>query len=286
MNHPSEMALHQYLEDAINGKTSMSAKTIAGIKKDIGEALNRQFGKKTKRRKFQLRMSNVGRPSCQLWFEKNSPEKADPLPTTFVMNMMLGDIVEAVFKGLMKEAKIDFQNSEKVSLDVADTKVSGTYDLVLNDAVDDIKSASDWSYRNKFESYDTLAKEDPFGYVGQLAGYAKASGKKAGGWWVVNKANGQFKYVPASSIDVDEEVKKLEANVNVVKSNVFKRCFESVEETFRGKATGNRILNITCSFCRYKNSCWENLQELPSLLSKAKEPKIVSYVSIGKENVA
>ena len=286
MKHPSEMALHQYLEDAINGKTSMSASTITSIKKDIGEALKRQFGKKTKRRKFQLRMSNVGRPSCQLWFEKNSPEKADPLPTTFVMNMMLGDIVEAVFKGLMKEAKIDFQNSDKVSLDVADTKVSGTYDLVLNDAVDDIKSASDWSYRNKFESYDTLAKEDPFGYVGQLAGYAKASGKKAGGWWVVNKANGQFKYVPASSIDVDEEVKKLEANVDVVKSNVFKRCFESVEETFRGKATGNRILNITCSFCRYKNSCWENLQELPSLLSKAKEPKIVSYVSIGKENVA
>ena len=280
------MALHQYLEDAINGKTSMSAKTIAGIKKDIGEALNRQFGKKTKRREFQLRMSNVGRPSCQLWFEKNMPDYADPLPTTFVMNMMLGDIVEAVFKGLMKEAKVKFKDSDKVSLDLGETKVSGTYDLILDDAVDDIKSASDWSYRNKFESYDTLAEEDPFGYVGQLAGYAKASGKKAGGWWVVNKANGQFKYVPASNIDVDEEVKKLKTNVNVVKSNVFKRCFESVEETFRGKATGNRVLGTTCSFCRYKNSCWENLQELPSLLSKAKEPKIVSYVSIGKENVA
>ena len=286
MNHPSEIALHQYLEDATNGKTSMSTKTITGIKKDIGEALKRQFGKKTKRREFQLRMSNVGRPSCQLWFEKNSPEKADPLPTTFVMNMMLGDIVEAVFKGLMKEAKVKFKDSDKVSLDLGETKVSGTYDLILDDAVDDIKSASDWSYRNKFESYDTLAEEDPFGYVGQLAGYAKASGKKAGGWWVVNKANGQFKYVPASNIDVDEEVKKLKTNVNVVKSNVFKRCFESVEETFRGKATGNRVLGITCSFCRYKNSCWENLQELPSLLSKAKEPKIVSYVSIGKENVA
>ena len=286
MNHPSEIALHQYLEDATNGKTSMSAKTIAGIKKDIGEALNRQFGKKSKRREFQLRMSNVGRPSCQLWFEKNMPDYADPLPTTFVMNMMIGDIVEAVFKGLMKEAKVKFKDSDKVSLDLGETKVSGTYDLILDDAVDDIKSASDWSYRNKFESYDTLAEEDPFGYVGQLAGYAKASGKKAGGWWVVNKTNGQFKYVPASSIDVDEEVKKLETNVNVVKSNEFKRCFESVEETFRGKATGNRVLGTTCSFCRYKNSCWENLQELPSLLSKAKEPKIVSYVSIGKENVA
>ena len=286
MKHPSEIALHQYLEDATNGKSSMSAKTIAGIKKDIGEALKRQFGSRTKRRKFQLRMSNVGRPSCQLWFEKNQPEKSDPLPTTFVMNMMLGDIVEAVFKGLMKEAKIKFEDSDKVYLNVADEKVSGTYDLVLDDAVDDIKSASDWSYRNKFESFDTLSADDAFGYVGQLAGYAKALGKKAGGWWVVNKANGSFKYVPAENIDVDNEVKKLEENVKVVKSNVFKRCYESEEETFRGKPTGNRVLSKTCSFCRYKHSCWENLQELPSLLSKAKEPKIVSYVSIRKEQVA
>ena len=286
MKHPSEIALHQYLDDATNGKSSMSAKTIAGIKKDIGEALKRQFGSRTKRRKFQLRMSNVGRPSCQLWFEKNQPEKSDPLPTTFVMNMMLGDIVEAVFKGLMKEAKIKFEDSDKVYLNVADEKVSGTYDLVLDDAVDDIKSASDWSYRNKFESFDTLSADDAFGYVGQLAGYAKALGKKAGGWWVVNKANGSFKYVPAENIDVDNEVKKLEENVKVVKSNVFKRCYESEEETFRGKPTGNRVLSKTCSFCRYKHSCWENLQELPSLLSKAKDPKIVSYVSIRKEQVA
>ena len=286
MKHPSEIALHQYLDDATNGKSSMSAKTIAGIKKDIGEALKRQFGSRTKRRKFQLRMSNVGRPSCQLWFEKNMPEKSDPLPTTFVMNMMIGDIVEAVFKGLMKEAKIKFEDSDKVYLNVADEKVSGTYDLVLDDAVDDIKSASDWSYRNKFESFDTLSADDAFGYVGQLAGYAKALGKKAGGWWVVNKANGSFKYVPAENIDVDNEVKKLEENVKVVKSNVFKRCYESEEETFRGKPTGNRVLGKTCSFCRYKHSCWENLQELPSLLSKAKEPKIVSYVSIRKEQVA
>ena len=286
MNHPSEMALHQYLEDAINGKTSMSASTIAGIKKDIGEALKRQFGKKTKRRKFNLRMSNIGRPSCHLWFEKNKPEKSDPLPTTFVMNMMLGDIVEAVFKGLMREAKIDFQNSEKVHLNVAGKKVSGTYDLVLNDAVDDIKSASDWSYRNKFESFETVSADDAFGYVGQLAGYAKAMGKKAGGWWVVNKANGSFKYIPASDLDVDKEVAKLEENVKTVTLNKFKRCYEPEEETFRGKPTGNRILGKTCSFCRYKHSCWENLQELPSLLSKAKEPKIVSYVSIGKEQIA
>jgi|TARA_R100001591_G_C4320864_1_gene175512 hypothetical protein len=286
MKHPSEIALHQYLDDATNGKSSMSAKTIAGIKKDIGEALKRQFGSRTKRRKFQLRMSNVGRPTCQLWFEKNQPEKSHPLPTTFVMNMMLGDIVEAVFKGLMREAKVKFDDSDKVFLNIGNQKVSGTYDLVLNDAVDDIKSASDWSYRNKFDSFDTVSADDAFGYVGQLAGYAKAVGKKAGGWWVVNKANGSFKYVPADNIDVDKEVAKLEENVKKVESNKFERCYDSEEETFRGKPTGNRVLSKTCSFCRYKHACWETLQELPSLVSQAKDPKIVSYVSIRKEKVA
>ena len=286
MKHPSEIALHQYLDDATNGKSSMSAKTIAGIKKDIGEALKRQFGSRTKRRNFQLRMSNVGRPTCQLWFEKNQPEKSHPLPTTFVMNMMLGDIVEAVFKGLMREAKVKFDDSDKVFLNIGNQKVSGTYDLVLNDAVDDIKSASDWSYRNKFDSFDTVSADDAFGYVGQLAGYAKAVGKKAGGWWVVNKANGSFKYVPADNIDVDKEVAKLEENVKKVESNKFERCYDSEEETFRGKPTGNRVLSKTCSFCRYKHACWETLQELPSLVSQAKDPKIVSYVSIRKEKVA
>ena len=63
-----------------------------------------------------LRMSNVGRPTCQLWFEKNEPEKALPLPTTFVMNMMLGDIVEAVFKGLLKEAGVQYEDDAKVTL--------------------------------------------------------------------------------------------------------------------------------------------------------------------------
>jgi hypothetical protein len=200
---------------------------------------------------------------------------------------MLGDIVESVFKGLLRQAGVAFEDSKKVSMELTiDSKIEGTYDIVIDDAVDDIKSASDWSYRNKFESYDTLAKEDPFGYVGQLAGYAQALKKKAGGWWVINKANGSFKYVPADGLDLEKEVNKLADNVSIVNSNEFKRCFEPVEETFRGKPTGNKILGTTCSFCRFKHSCWSTLQELPSIMSQAKEPKIVSYVKLAEEKIA
>lgn len=282
MNHPAELKLHQFMSDAVKGKTTFSEKTAKKIGADVAEAVIRQFGSGKSREDFRLRMSNIGRPTCQLWFEKNKPETALPKPTTFVMNMMLGDIVEAVFKGLLTESGVDFDDTDKVTLKVGDsndTRVSGSYDLIMGGAVDDIKSASDWSYRNKFESYNTLKKSDPFGYIGQLAGYAQASDKRAGGWWVVNKANGDFKYVPAA-IDMRKELTKLKETVEKVNENKFERCFEAVPETYRGKPSGNMVLNDNCRFCDYRFECWPNMQELPSKVSQAREPKMVAYVEL------
>ena len=278
MNHPAELALHQYMDSAVKGDSTMSETTINQVAADISDALKRQFGGGNKRGDFRIRMSNVGRPTCQLWYEKNKPEVALPFPTTFIMNMMLGDIVEAVFKGLLKEAGVRYEDSETVHLDVGDDSIRGSYDIVINDAVDDIKSASDWSYRNKFESYDTLASGDGFGYVGQLAGYAKASGKKVGGWWVVNKANGAFKYVPATGLDLEAEVQKIKDTVQTVEENKFEKCFQPVPEKFRGKETGNKVLNDGCRFCSYRFDCWPTLTEKPAVMSQAKNPPIVSYI--------
>ena len=285
MNHPAELALHQYMENAVKGKSSMADDTIKQVASDVAFALKRQFGGGSKRDKFGLRMSNVGRPTCQLWYDKNKPEAAIPLPTTFVMNMMLGDIVEAVFKAILKEAGVKYEDTDKVSLDLGDDSVSGSYDLIIDGAVDDIKSASDWSYRNKFESYDSLASGDGFGYVAQLAGYAKALGKKAGGWWVVNKANGQFKYIPATGLDIDKEISHIKNTVETVKENKFEKRFQPVPEKFRGKETGNTVLNTGCKFCSYRFDCWPSLVERPAVKSQAKNPPIVAYVKLAKEYV-
>ena len=282
MNHVAELKLHQYMTDAVNGKSVMSDEIINQVANDVKDALQRQFGGKVKRKDFTLRMSNIGRPTCQLWYEKNKPETALPKSNNFMMNMMLGDIVEAVFKGLLRGAKVDYEESDTVTLKCKDAEVSGSYDLVIDGAVDDVKSASDWSYKNKFESYDTLSSGDGFGYVGQLAGYAKASGKKVGGWWVVNKANGHFKYVPANGLNLDDEIKKIEDTIATVNTNKFERCFEPEEETFRGKPTGNTVLNTNCKFCDYRYDCWD-LTDKPAVMSKAQTPKIVSYIKLGKE---
>ncbi len=280
MNHPAELQVHQYMSDAVNGKSTMSEEVIEQVGNDVKDALRKQFGGGVKRGDFRLRMSNLGRPTCQLWFDKNKPEEASSKPNNFMMNMMLGDIVEAVFKGLLRGAGVKYEEPDNVSLDVDGTNISGTYDLVIDGAVDDVKSASGWSYDNKFIDFETLKEGDAFGYVSQLVGYAKAAKKKIGGWWVVNKANGKFKYVSAENADANYEMRKIRATVETVKHNKFARCFEAIEETFRGKPTGNKILGVSCSFCDYKKACWENLQELPSVMSKAQFPKIVNYVEL------
>jgi len=261
----------------------MSDATIARIVRDVEEAVRKQFNQDE--RKFTLRMSNIGRPLCQLWFDKNDPKAGVDMPTNFLMNMMLGDIVEAIFKGVLTEAGVDFSDGFKSTLTAGRHKIDGTHDLIMDRKVDDIKSASPWSFKNKFKDYATLKDHDSFGYIGQLAGYAKALGVDPGGWWVINKANGEFKYISAwdMKVEVDDIIDSVAKKADSLESNQFKRCFEPVEETFRKKPTGNKILGEECGWCKYRYKCWPSLKELPSLASQAKEPPIVAYVEIADE---
>ena len=283
MNHPAEIKIHRYLEDVRKAKRGMRSDTIARIVRDVQEAVEKQFNQGE--RKFTLRMSNIGRPYCQLWFDKNKPEEGIDMPANFLMNMMIGDIVEAVFKGVLTEAGVDFSDGFKSTLTVGKHKIDGTHDLIMDKRVDDIKSASPWSYNNKFKDYATLKLHDSFGYIGQLAGYSKALGVEPGGWWVVNKGTGEFKYVSAWDMTVDRQdiLNEVNEKADKLAENTFERCFEPVEETFRKKPTGNKILGEECSWCKYRYKCWPSLQELPSLASQAKEPPMVAYIEIANE---
>jgi len=282
MNHVAELSLHSFLQKALNGETIVDESIIEKVGKDVADAVRKQFSSGS-RDEFKLRMSNLGRPTCQLWYEKNDPADKTPFPTQFLVNMMLGDIVEAVFKGLLRAADVEFTDNEKVTLTLSDgTEINGEFDMILNNRVDDVKSASPWSYQHKFVDFETLAKGDTFGYVSQLVGYAVAAGKEVGGWWVINKANGEFKYVDANGVDVPAQMQKIEETVKYIQEDKpFERCFEAIPETYRKKASGNLKLGTTCGFCAYKHKCWPGLQTLPSRVSTAKELPMVDYVFIG-----
>jgi hypothetical protein len=282
MNHPAEIKVHQYLSSVQAGEATLSDEVIDQVTKDVRDALVRQFSKRDET--FRLRMSNIGRNYCQLWFDKNDPKSAIPFSTNFIINMMIGDIVEAVFKGLLVQAGVSFANGQKVTWDLgAGVSIDGTPDLIIDGKVDDVKSASPWSYENKFKDYATLADKDSFGYVAQLAGYAQAAKVEPGGWWVVNKATGQFKYVAAEGIDVNEAAENTKAIAAKLAENKFERCYEAQEETYRKKPTGNTILGRECQWCSYRYKCWPGLKEMPSLVSQAEDKPMVSYVTIDEK---
>lgn len=279
MQHPAELKVHQYLSNIQSNDTVLSDEIIEQITNDVREALKKQFSKRDD--KFRLRMSNIGRDYCKLWYDKNEPENAIPRSTNFIINMMIGDIVEAIFKGLLVQSGVKFSNGEDVSMDLgAGVTINGTPDLIMDGKVDDIKSASPWSYTNKFKDFDTLAESDSFGYVAQLGGYAKAAGVKPGGWWVINKGTGEFKYVSAGDIDTEEVAENTRALAARLAENKFERCYEPIEETYRKKPTGNLILGKECGWCDYRYKCWPGLQEMPSLVSQAEMKPMVAYVKI------
>lgn len=282
MHHPAELKIHQYLSKVRHGDSTLSDKVVEQVVEDVRAALIRQFVDK-RDNAFSYRMSNVGREYCQLWFDKNHPEAAVPHSTNFIINMMMGDIAEAVFKGLLTQAGVAYADGARVTLTAGEHTIYGTPDLITEGAVDDVKSASPWSYTNKFVDFETLNANDSFGYVGQLAGYAKAMDVEAGGWWVINKANGEFKYVPATGIDIEAEVEKIAAKGDELKANEFRRCFDAEKETYRKKETGNLILGRECGWCSYRYKCWDGLEERASLVSKAANPPMVSYVKIVKK---
>jgi hypothetical protein len=267
------------------GEATMTEAVTKQVAADVEAAMNKQFNSGP-RSEFKLRMSNIGKPKCQLWFEKNDPEDRTPFPPHFLMNMILGDIVEAVFKGLLRSSGVEFTDNANVTLKLPHgQEIKGEYDMEMDGKIDDVKSASPWSYQNKFASFDALASGDSFGYVAQLVGYATAAEKGVGGWWVVNKANGEFKYVDASEVDKEAVLEDIQGLVDYIDNDEpFERCFEPVPETFYRKPTGNIVLPSACKFCSFKHKCHPTLQTQPSRASKAKNPQDVDYVFIGDQN--
>lgn len=251
---------------------------------EAGEALKGALRKQLSPRdsEFGLRMSNVGRPLCQLQMQA-SGAKGTRKPYNFANIMMIGDCVEIITDLMMKIANVNVTGrSDKVELQVDGTIIKGTDDVTIDHKVYDIKSASPWSFSNKWsQGYEYLKYHDDFGYVSQLHGYASAKGQEPGGWIVVCKSTGAVKVVECDA-SVDERraiTERIKTSVNsIVADAPFERCFEPVDDKWRGKPTGRKRLGKTCEFCDYKAQCWPNAVFKAHPDSEAKNPPQYWYL--------
>ena len=268
--------------DAVSngGGVEVREEWIEQAGEEFKAALRKQFSPQP--RDFTLRMSNIGRPLCQLQMQKAGAEESRK-PYNHVVRMLIGDAVEAVMRLVLKAADVPVtSDGDKVSLDVDGHEINGESDLDIDGAVYDVKSASPWAFKNKWKKgFEALQQEDDFGYIGQLYGYADAQNKRAGGWVVIDKSSGEICVVSAEASE--EHLKEVrERRRRVVKAitedEPFERCFQPFTETYYGKPTGGKRLPKACTFCSFLGSCWPTARLLPQPGSRAKTPPNHWYV--------
>jgi hypothetical protein len=205
------------------------------------------------------------------------------------MRNTFGDLIEALSIFVLKSAGVKIEDEQKsVKYKFNGSAIEGRYDVKINKKIWDIKSASPYSFKNKFGEaggFETVVKDDAFGYVSQGYLYSESEKLPFGGWIVINKSTGEWVVCETPLLDDEYKVNAIQtakSNIHSLKKKKpFKRCYDEIEETFRTKKTGNKVLGMTCSFCSYKLPCWgSKLQLLPQQQSQGKNPKWVWYTEV------
>jgi len=282
------LKVQKYLDNVSKNPVQLDKQLVQEFGEACKNALLKQF-EEVRRDKFEVRMSNAGRPLCQLQMEAKGI-KGEGQPYNVKMRNTFGDIIEALAIFVMKSSGIEVTNEQKkVKYNFNGDSIEGRQDVEIDGKIWDIKSASPYSFEKKFgESggFNEVVREDSFGYASQGFLYGESQGKDFGGWIAINKSTGEW-VVCETPPAVDEYKKKAlksaEDNFKSLKEGKpFKRCYDDVAETFRSKPTGNRVLGFVCSYCPYKLPCWgrDKLQLLPQQQSKGKNPKWVWYTSV------
>jgi len=279
--------VQKYLDNVSKGPTQVDKKLVEEFGEACKNALLKQFTE-GRRSKFEPRMSNIGRPLCQLQMEAKGI-KGEGQPYNVKMRNTFGDLIEALALFVMKSAGVVVENEQKkVVYKFGENKIEGRQDVEINKKIWDIKSASPYSFEKKFGEeggFNEVVKDDTFGYASQGFLYSEGQGKDFGGWIAINKSTGEWTVCETPALH-DEYKKvaldKAKENFKALQDGVpFKRNYEAVEETFRSKPTGNKVLGFACSFCPYKLPCWgSKLQLLPQQQSKGKNPKWVWYTEV------
>lgn len=213
-----------------------------------------RFLKKSRIKKPSLRMSNIGKPDRQLWFELHSDglEEKTREPNMY-LKFLIGDIAELV---LLSLAQLAGHKVESLQEEVQIEGVTGHMDAVIDDVVTDVKSASGYSFETKFNK-GGLKDHDYYGYIDQVSGYNNALKKDNGAAFLAydkESANTCLLKIP------QEDIRDTKTRIRHLRDLLEKdtppenKCYKP----FVNKK-GSLELNRLCSWCPFKFKCWENL---------------------------
>jgi hypothetical protein len=252
-------------------------KTGEGYTKEIADWVGEQTSKSLLRQmtprtqtNSNLRMSNLGKPDRQLWYETRTTRqlekvygkvfKTEPMLPSTLNKFIFGDLTEAHIVGLVMASghKVEgYQQGCEIN------GIKGSLDLIIDGMLFDIKSASTRAFE-KFKN-NGLIDNDPFSYLSQLSSYLYSvkddpvvKHKDKAAFLAFDK---QFGHIAVDVYDFSEWLQNKETEVEYKKSvvnsdTVPERCYTDVPHN----KSGNMRLDTQCSYCQFKKLCWPDLR--------------------------
>jgi len=239
--------IYENLKPLCNGESlDISEEEIDKFGEDMKNVL-RHWARPTARdSSFKLRMSNVGKPSRQLWYD-NKSEKSSSLSPSTMIKFFYGHILEEVVLLLARLSGHDVTDEQK---EVEINGVKGHIDCKIDGEVVDVKTASSFAFK-KFR-HGTLPDDDPFGYIAQISGYEQAEKSSHGGFLAINKETGELAFYEPDELSKIDTKKRIVSLKKILKSNSPpSKCYPDLPEG----AKGNMKLNRGCSYCPHKFIC-------------------------------
>ena len=221
-----------------------------------------------------LRMSNIGKPARQLWFD-NLYNKSSTQSSSLQIKFLYGHILEELLLMLVRMSGHKVTDEQK---EVVVDGIKGHIDCKIDGEVVDIKSASGFAF-SKF-SKGILPEDDPFGYISQLTGYEEHEGTDNGGFLVINKETGELCFYQPEELDkpnITERIKDLKHKLKLASPPEL--CYAPVPE---GKS-GNMKLHRNCVYCPHKYVCHKDTNNGEGLRTFKYSRGLVHFTKIKKE---
>ena len=221
-----------------------------------------------------LRMSNIGKPARQLWFD-NLYNRSSTQSSSLQIKFLYGHILEELLLMLVRMSGHKVTDEQK---EVVVDGIKGHIDCKIDGEVVDIKSASGFAF-SKF-SKGILPEDDPFGYISQLTGYEEHEGTDNGGFLVINKETGELCFYQPEELDkpnIKERIKDLKHKLKLASPPEL--CYAPIPE---GKS-GNMKLHRNCVYCPHKYVCHKDANNGEGLRTFKYSRGLVHFTKIKKE---
>ncbi len=215
----------------------------------------------SKERGNHLRMSNIGKPDRQLWYQVRTQKdtQLNPKPPCgrTQLNFLFGDLVELLILFLARESGHTVENEQK-TLEV--NGLQGHLDCTIDGVVLDVKSASSFGMA-KFKNSKILT-DDPFGYLGQISSYKTAVEEQVGhpvrqGFLAFCKNDAELITSLVGQKDTIDVRGRLRHIDDVIKKDTPPvRCYPTKKHE-----NGNEELDKGCIWCPFKELCWSDSNE-------------------------